>query len=111
MLKFIKKKGDLFMPAKKQKKFFTYKDKPLVRCGNTLYYGDPAEKFVVKMDVRENHLNGDLKVADKISIQLISTNMDLGVKKQIVKTSEKEGLYLALDIADAWLERALTSDE
>ena len=28
-------------------------------------------------------------------------------RKQIVKTSEKNGLYLALDIADAWLTRAL----
>ena len=30
-------------------------------------------------------------------------------RKQLVKSSEKSGLYVALDIADVWLERALKS--
>ena len=31
----------------KNEKFLTYKGKPLVRNGNTLYYGDPSEKYVI----------------------------------------------------------------
>ena len=47
------------------------------------------------------------EVADKITVQLLSTDTSLSVRKQIVKTSEKNGLYLAMDIAEAWLERSL----
>ena len=48
-----------------------------------------------------------MEVADKCVVQLMLTDPELRARKQIVKTSEKTGLYLALDIADAWLSRAL----
>ena len=38
--------------------FFQYKDKPLVRCGNTLYYGSMQDPFVVMLQVlstKEEH--------------------------------------------------------
>ena len=47
-------------------------------------------------------------MADKVIVQLMHTDPAIHTRKQIVKTSEKNGLYLALDIADAWLSRALT---
>ena len=50
----------------------------------------------------------DMEVADKCTVQLMLTDPEIRSRKQIVKTSEKNGLYLALDIADAWLTRALT---
>ena len=50
---------------------------------------------------------GDLEVANKVIIQLLNTDPTLRARKQIVKTSERDGLYAAIDIADAWLERAL----
>ena len=40
-------------------------------------------------------------------VQRMYTDPEIRTRKQIVKTSEKDGLYLALDIADAWLARAL----
>ena len=49
-------------------------------------------------------------VADKVTVQLMYTDPEIRTRKQIVKTSEKNGLYLALDIADAWLTRALAED-
>ena len=86
---------------KKDKASFpTYKGKPLVRCGDTIYYGSMQDKYVIKLDIKSKKKVGDLDVADKVVVQLRT-------RKQIVKTSEKEGLYLALDIADAWLTRAL----
>ena len=33
-------------------KFFQYKGKPLVRCGDTLYYGDMKDKYVIKMMIK-----------------------------------------------------------
>ena len=54
----------------------------------------------------KKEVNG-LQVADKVAVQLMCTDPDLSPRKQLVKASEKNGLYLALDIADVWLERAL----
>lgn len=88
--------------------FPTYKGRPLVRCGDTLYYGSMTDKYVIKMDIKSKKKVKDLDVADKVSVQLMLTDSSIRNRKQIVKQSEKSGLYLALDIADAWLTRALS---
>ena len=87
--------------------FPTYKGKPLVRSGDTIYYGSMKDKFVIKLDVKSKKNVNGLDVADKVTVQLMYTDPEIRTRKQIVKSSEKEGLYLALDIADAWLTRAL----
>ncbi|MDU7338022.1 MULTISPECIES: hypothetical protein [Clostridium] len=88
--------------------FPTYRGKPLVRCGDVLYYGSMKDKYVVKLEIKSKKRVLDMDVADKVGIQLMYTNPDIRARKQIVKSSEKEGLYLAMDIADAWLQRALS---
>lgn len=90
-----------------EKKFFTYKGKPLVRCGDELYYGNMDEKYVIRLNIKSKKEVNGMEVADKVSIQLLCTDPDLSPRKQLVKSSEKSGLYLAIDIADVWLERAL----
>lgn len=92
-----------------EKEFSTYKDRPLVRCGNELYYGSMAERFVIRMQIKSKKAVADTEIADKVAIQLLCTDPDLSPRKQLVKSSEKQGLYVALDIADVWLERALKS--
>ena len=87
--------------------FPTYKGKPLVRCGDVIYYGSMKDKYVVKLEIKSKKRVSDMDVADKVGIQLMLTDPDIRARKQIVKSSEKDGLYLAMDIADAWLERAL----
>ena len=91
------------------KEFFTYKGKPLVRCGDELYYGSMTDRFVIRMQVKTKKEVGGLHVADKVAIQLLCTDPDLSPRKQIVKASEKTGLFVAMDIADIWLERALSN--
>ena len=93
---------------KEAKPFMTYRDKPLVRCGDTLYYGDMAEKYVIKMEIKSKKKVLDMDVADKVLIQLMYTDPAIRTRKQIIKISEKDGLYNAIDIADAWLNRALS---
>lgn len=87
--------------------FPTYKGRPLVRSGDTLYYGNMTDKYVIKMDIKSKKKVNDLEVADKVVVQLMLTDSSIRSRKQIVKQSEKPGLYLALDIADVWLNRAL----
>ena len=88
-------------------KFLTYKGKPLVRNGNTIYYGFKKEKYVIMMQILSTKPVDDVEVASKVSIQLINTDPDVSIREKIVKSSEKKGLYAALDIAEIWLNRAL----
>lgn len=90
-----------------EKEFSTYKGKPLVRCGDELYYGSMDEKFVIRMQIKSKKEVNGTEIADKVAIQLLATDPDLSPRKQLVKSSEKNGLYVALDIAEVWLDRAL----
>ena len=49
--------------------------------------------------------SADMK--NEISVQLLTTDPNVRPKKQILKASEREGFYKALDVASFWLERAL----
>ena len=95
------------MDSLAEKEFSTYKGKPLVSCGDELYYGSMDQRFVIRMQIKSKKEVNGLEIADKVAIQLMCTDPDLSPRKQLVKSSEKNGLYLALDIADVWLERAL----
>lgn len=94
-----------------EKQFSTYKGKPLVRCGDEIYFGSMADKYVIRMQIKSKKEVNGLEIADKVSIMLMSTDPDISPKKQLIKSSEKNGLYLALDIADVWLEKALKSKD
>jgi hypothetical protein len=89
------------------KPFLQYKGKPLVRQGNTMYYGMMNEPFVVMVQILSTRESNGVTVADKVSVQLISTDETMRPKDRIAKRSEKSSLYEALDIGSIWLERAL----
>ena len=93
--------------AEKKNDFLTYKGKPLVRNGNTIYYGDMNDDFVIMMRILSSKEFGDTDLASKVSVQLVNTDPNVSIKEKMVKTSEKKGLYAAMDIADIWLTRAL----
>ena len=39
--------------------FLTYKERPLVKCGNEIYYGDMAEPYVIRFTVLSTVKAGD----------------------------------------------------
>lgn len=84
-----------------------YKEKPLVRCGNILYYGDMRDKYVVMLQIMNTTKSKDEEIAGTVQVQLMSTDMDLRARDRIIKKAEKEGLYNAIDIGSIWLERQL----
>lgn len=76
-----------------KKEFLTYKGKPLVRQGNTIYYGDMADDYVIMMQILAKKEVGDkdkAEVASKVSVQLLSTDPNASMKERIIKTSEKK---------------------
>ena len=81
--------------------FLTYKGKPLVRKGNTVYFGDMSDTYIVRLTI----LSSQNDIADAIKIELMLSDTGLNEKDRIKKTSEKHGFYEALDIASVWLER------
>lgn len=93
--------------TKKNEEFLTFKGRPLVRCGDEIYYGNMEEPYVIRMQIKTKKEVNGLEIADKVTVQLMATDPYLSPRKQLVKTSEKKGLFLAMDIADIWLERAL----
>jgi hypothetical protein len=90
-----------------KKEFLTYKGRPLVRSGNILYYGNMYDKYVVMLQVMNQRKVKDQDVAGTVSVQLMSTDEDLRARDRIIKKTEKDGLYNAIDIGSIWLERAL----
>ena len=93
--------------ADKENGFLTYKGKPLVRMGNTLYYGNMYDPYVVMLQILSTKQVIEMDVAEKVQVQLMSTDPDLRMKDRIIKKSEKNGLYSAMDIGAIWLERTL----
>ena len=91
--------------TKNTEKTFSYKGKPIVRYGNTIYFGNLSEKDIIVMKILE-----DLDVASKVEVQLQRTSSNIKSKDRIVKKIEKLGLYSAFDIGIIWLERALISE-
>lgn len=95
------------MAENKKPAFLTYKGKPLVRNGNTIYYGSMSDKYVVMLQIMSTKKAGGMDVADKVVVQLMYTDPDLRTRDRVVKKSEKQGLYNAMDVGSVWLERAL----
>lgn len=87
----------------------SYKGRPLRRKDNLIYYGTMAEKYIVMLQILSTKNVDGLEMADKVSVQLQLTDPDLKSRDRVVKKSEKESLYDAMDIASVWLERALAS--
>lgn len=85
-----------------------YKGHPLRRKDNLIYYGSMADKYIIMLQVLESKKTGDLDVATKVALQLQFTDPDLKSRDRVVKKSEKENLYAAMDVAAVWLERALS---
>ena len=90
-----------------ENKVLTYKGRPLMRKDNLIYYGSMADSHIVMLQILDYKKVGESDIANKVSIQLQLTDPNIKGRAQIVKKSEKVGLYTALDLGCVWLERAL----
>ena len=90
-------------------KTLEYKGHPLQRKDNIIYYGSFADKYIIQLQILGTKKVKDLDVATKVSVQLQLTDPSIKTRDKIVKKSEKDSLYAAIDVAAVWLERALAS--
>ena len=84
-----------------------YKGRPLMRKDNLIYYGSMADSHIVMLQILETRQVNGIDVASRVSVQLQLTDPTARSRDRIVKKSEKDGFYTALDVGCVWLERAL----
>ncbi len=97
------------MPATNRKDVLEYRGRPLRRKDNILYYGSMSDKYIIMMQVMDTKKVDDMDVATRVTVQLQYTDPDLKSRDRVVKRTEKNGLYAAMDVAAVWLERALSA--
>lgn len=86
-----------------------YKGRPLMRKDNLIYYGSMADEYIIMLQIMETRKLEDLNLATKVSVQLQRTDPNCKARDRVVKKSEKDGFYTALDVGCVWLERALNA--
>ena len=90
-----------------ENKALMYKGHPLMRKDNLIYYGSMSDTHIVMLQILETKKVGGTDIATRVSVQLQLTDPAAKSRDRIVKKSEKDGLYTALDFGCVWLERAL----
>ena len=96
------------MAETKKGEGLVYKNHPLRRVDNLIYYGSMADKYIVLLQILDTKKEKDMDVATRVSVQLQLTDPDLKSRDRMVKRSEKDNLYAAMDVGCIWLERALS---
>ena len=98
------------MPTTSKKNdLLEYKGHPLMRKDNIIYYGSMSDSHIIMMQILDSADMKDLPVAKCVSVQLQQTGANVRNKDRIVKKTEKNSLWSAMDIASIWLDRALGS--
>ena len=92
-----------------EKDVLMYKGFPLMRKDNLIYYGSMADSHIIMLQILETKTVKDVPIATKVSVELQLSNPNVRARERIVKKSEKDGFYTALDVGCVWLKRALAA--
>lgn len=93
--------------ANEKSALLEYKGHPLRRKDNMIYFGSMSDKYIILLQILDSKTVKDMEVATKVSVQLQLTDPEIKSRDRVVKKSEKESLYAAMDVASVWLDRAL----
>ena len=83
--------------------YLEYLNKPLVREGNTICYGDMSEKCILVLEILSYKEVDGKQLPKNILIQVI----DSKDPNKIIKQGSKEGLHDAFTMGLVWLDLAL----
>ena len=86
-------------------KYLMYKDRPLVREGDTICYGDMSEKYILILEIFGYKEEGGVRVPDTVLVQVVESED----QNKIVRQGTKNGFYEAFGYGIIWLEQALKS--
>jgi len=97
------------MAAVKKQKMLTYKDKPIYRQGNTIYYGELSKPLILVMEIVESEEKNGIQITKKVKFHIQDNTGDELGKGTNYRSGERENLYKAFDIGAWWLMDALES--
>ena len=86
-------------------KYLMYKDRPLVREGDTICYGDLSEPCILVMEIMSYKEVDGQKIPDTIIVQVVES----ADQNKITRQGTKNGFYEAFGYGLIWLEQALKS--
>ena len=84
-------------------KFLEDLDKPLVREGNTICYGDMNEKCILVLEIMSYKEVDGKKLPKDVFIQVI----DAKDPNKIIKQGQKQGMHAAFEMGLIWLDLEL----
>ncbi len=84
-------------------KYLMYKDRPLVREGDTICYGDLTENCILVMEIMSYKEEAGVQVPDTIIVQVVES----ADQNKIIRQGTKNGFYEAFGYGLIWLEQAL----
>lgn len=88
-------------------KQLTYRGRPLLRCGDQIYYGNMTDKYIILLHILATKKAGEREIPSKVRAELLYTDPDIKGKNKIVKSADRDTLAEALDLSSVWLERYL----
>lgn len=77
-----------------------YRGFPLIRSGNTIFYGSAGDAFAAKLTIKDTKKIADEEVPNRIMVQLLPKNPNDVAK---ARKGDYIGFYEALDTAHVWL--------
>lgn len=94
------------MAENNKSEFLIYKDKPFVRSGNTIYYGNLWDRYYLILKILSTKEENGLQIADRVVVNLYKNDPSLKPNERIIHKIEKNNLYSAMTIGKSWLEQA-----
>ncbi|MFR4415431.1 MAG: hypothetical protein ACLT4C_09475 [Butyricicoccus sp.] len=90
------------MPTTKKNNLLEYKGHPLMRKENIIYYGSMSDSHIIMMQILESSDYKGLPVANVYPYASIDRSQRT-YEERIVKKTEKNSMWAAMDIASIWL--------
>lgn len=84
--------------------YLMYKDRPLVREGDTICYGDMTEKYILIMDIISYKEENGIRVPDDVFVSVVETKD----QNKVYRQGGKKGLFEAFGFGLIWLDQALS---
>lgn len=84
-------------------KYLMYKNRPLVREGDTICYGDLTEKYILVMEIMSYKEEDGHHLPKDILVQVVESKD----QNKIYRQGNKQGLFEAFGYGLIWLEQAL----
>ena len=87
--------------------YLMYKERPLVRDGNVICYGNMDDEYILCLTVMTETEQDGHTVPDMILIQIVKTDDGLSATDKIAKQEIKKGLFEAFELGYIWLTRLI----